>query len=192
MRHDDALVGESAQPGPKIILADAGHHVHELPESWLRSRVRGWLELNESPGLPYWIGTYTAEGKWIYCSSEQDRWAPQPFRQEYAMAVCKHVNLQAANGGAWLVGWIRGGREFYLLWKDEDGDIQIPIECDKPFVVLMGYTVYNWENLCNEAFGVYCEAKRALEMTKDQQVKRAQGQRMSAEHHSAAPPIVMP
>ena len=45
-----------------IILADkidaAGH---SMPEAWLRSRVRGWMQV-ESPGEVWWIGTYTADG----------------------------------------------------------------------------------------------------------------------------------
>ena len=190
-RQDDKLFGEAEQ-GPSIILSDAAEHVHQLPEQWLRSRVRGWIELQESPGLAYWVGCYTPDGRWIYCSSDADRWAPKPYRQEYAMQVCRHINKQCSHGGAWLVGWIRGGREFYMLWKDPDGDIQIPIECDKPFIALQKYTLFDWEGHCNAAHGVYTEHQRNIEMTESQQVKRAQGERTSPRHLDGAPPVGMP
>lgn len=185
---DDRLYGEAGQPST-IILSDAAEHVHQMPEQWLRSRVRGWLERIESPDLAFWVGTYTADGRWIFCSSDADSWAPKPYRQEYAMNVCRHINKQCSMGGAWLVGWIRGGREFYLLWKDPDGDLTIPIECDKPFIVLRNYTVFDWETHCQAALGVYSEHKRNLEMTDSQQVKVAQGERPSPQHLNSAPPV---
>lgn len=188
---DDALAGETGQPSA-IILSDAADHVHQLPEQLLRSRVRGWLELQESPELAFWVGCYTPEGRWIYCSSDSDLWAPKQFRQAYAMAVCRHINKHCSNGGAWLVGWIRGGREFYMLWKDPDGDLQIPIECDKPFTELKKYTLSDWEKHCSSAHLVYSEHKRNLEMTESQQVKRAQGERTSPQHLDAAPAIGLP
>lgn len=177
----------------KIILASGiDDQVHRMPEQWLRSRVRGWMELTESPGLGYWCGTYTAEGKWIYCSSDDNTLIPTRYRQEYAMAVCRHVNKACANGGAWLVGWIRNCRVFYLLWKDIDGDIQIPIEADKPFIALQKYSVTDWESHCSTAHHVWKEHHKNLEQTGAQQVKRAQGQRTTPEHLDAAPAIVMP
>lgn len=191
-RADDRLFGESSAVDGQRIITDVGDKVHDLNEGWLRSRVRGWLELVESPNLAYWVGCYTPEGRWIFCSSERDHWAPKSYRQEYAMRVCRHVNKQASHGGAWLVGWIRGGREFYLCWKDNQGDIQIPIECDKPFVALMHFTDFDWENHCNHAFSVYSEQQRALELTKSQQVNVAQGQKTSPQHLSSAPRIALP
>ena len=185
MLYDDRIVSESSTSS--ILLSDAADHVHQLPEQWLRSRVRGWMELVESPGLAFWIGTYTPEGKWIFCSSNSDMWAPKPFRQEYAMRVCRHINRHCANGGAWLTGWNHGGREFYMLWKDPSGDLQIPIECDKPFVALQHYTDDDWAKHCHSALMVWTEHTRNLELTESQTVNLAQGEAISPNHMAEAP-----
>jgi hypothetical protein len=176
-RADDKLYGEAEQPSTIVLSDDIEAPGHHVPEKWLRARVRGWLEMIESPDLAYWVGTYTADGRWIFCSSNADTWAPKPFRQEYAMDVCRHINKQCSMGGAWLVGWIRGGREFYMLWKDPTGDLQIPIECNKPFIVLRNYTLSDWETHCQAALGVYSEWQRNMDLSKSQQMHLAQGEK---------------
>lgn len=179
--------GENEQ---QVIVTDKiGAPGHEVPEDWLRARVRGWMNTTESPGRDFWIGTYTADGRWIYCSSQLDRWATPPSKQKYAMDVCKHLNRQCAAGGAWLVGWTLEARRFYLLWKDGDGDIQIPIDCDKPFIVIRDWPMHTWENMATAALGVWSEWHRNQEHGKGQQVKRAQGERTSANHLSEGLPV---
>jgi hypothetical protein len=188
---DSEHLGRSVQPGTSLIVSDRIEDAgHALPEAWLRSRVRGWMNLVESPDLDYWIGSYTADGKWIYCSSNKDTWGPQPYRQEYARKVVAHLNRTVSAGGAWLAGWIRGGRMFYLLWKDADGDLKCPIECDKPFVVLRNYTVADWERMATVALGVTSEWEKNMEYGKGQQVKRAQGERPSEQHLAEAAKVV--
>lgn len=160
---------------------------HTMNEGWLRARVRGWMNLIESPGLDYWIGTYTAEGKWIYCSSSEDGYQPEAYRQEYARNVARHLNRVVSNGGAWLAGWMRGGREFYLLWKDADGDIQIPIECDKPFIVLRNWKLTDWERHATVALGVWDEHRRNMDFGRGQEKRVAQGEKVSQDHLEEAP-----
>lgn len=173
-----------AQP---LILTDniepgSGHH---LDEGWLRARVRGWMHLIESPDQDFWIGSYTADGKWIYCSSRGDTWAPHPAKQDFAMKVCQHVNRQAAGDGAWLTGWRLGNREFYMLHKDVDGDIQIPIEFGQGFSRLREWELHIFENHAVAALGIFSEFKRAPEAAKSQLVKVAQGEKVSKDHYRA-------
>lgn len=194
-RWDDfETVGE--KPTENIVTADSAAQVHEMPETWLRSRVRGWMELRESPGLDFWIGTYTADGmnsRWIFCSSRQDNYVPLMHRVVYARDVCRYINRHCAYGGAWLTGWIRGGNEFYLLWKDPDGDIAIPLECDKPFVQILGWPMDVWAQHCNDAIKLRHDWLEAMELSKSQQVKLAQGQSMdTASHLAAAPEPTLP
>lgn len=191
-RLDDALF-EGRRPGeledktPKIVVADRIEgNIHTLDEKWLRSRVRGWMHL-ESPELDFWIGSYTAEGKWIFCSSRADGWRPSDLRVAYALKVCRHINKNLAGGGAWLVGWIRGGRTFYLLWKDKDGDIQIPIEAEKPFGELERYGLDTWLRHCSEAVLVWSEWKKNLELGAGQAKSVAQGEKVSPAHLNEAP-----
>ena len=183
VRADDLIVTDGQQPAYPIAIVDkltAGGH--NLPEQWLRARVRGWMELNESPGLAYWVGTYTSDGKWIWCSSRESRWTPAQFRVEFAMKVCKHLNRMIPHGGAWLTGWVQGGRVFYMLWKDRDGDIQIPIECDKPFVALRNWAVEDFERLAGTAWATWLEWKKRAQFSPKQQKMVAQGEPVSPEH----------
>lgn len=192
-RWDDfEAVGE--RPTENIVIADAAsERIHTMPEEWLRSRVRGWMNITESPNLDFWIGTYTSEGRWISCSSRDNNYVPMMHRVEYARNICRLVNRHCAQGGAWLAGWIRGGHEFYLLWKDPDGDISVPIECDKPFTELMGWKNDVWVMHCNNALKIKREIDEVAEVSPSQQVKLAQGQPMDTEKHlnEAAPQIIL-
>ena len=189
VRNDDLAYTGEVQPGGIVVVEKLTAGGHQMPEAWLRARVRGWMNINESPGLAFWIGTYTAEGKWIYCSSNEDRWLPAQFRIDYAMRVAKHLNQQVPFDGAWLVGWVRGGREFYLLWKDKNGDIQIPIECDKPFVVIRNWLPTDWEHIAATAHLKWVEWQKSLELTRSQQKMVAQGEAVSPGHFTEAPQI---
>lgn len=190
---DDALVKESLGESGKIVVVGdkAAAHLHELPEQWLRARVRGWMELCESPDLAYWIGTYAPNGTWIYCSSNGDNYQPKTFRQVYAQKVARHLNKHCNFGGAWLAGWFRGGKEFYLLWKDETGDLQIPIECNKPFIAIVKWPVETWERQACTAYSTWKEIMLQNEVTKKDTVKLAQGEQPSQQHLANAPEAAM-
>lgn len=163
----------------RIIVADKiNEHLHRLPEAWLRSRVRGWMN-DESPGLAWWIGGYTDTGTWLWCSSGVDTYMPKQFRVDYARNVCAHLDREVSLGGAWLAGWARGGREFYLLWKDWDGDIKCVVEADKPFIALMKYDMGHWERVCSQALTTAGQWDRALDLARFQQKKLAQGEKLS-------------
>ena len=185
---DHAFTGE-AQPAGVIVAEKLPSGGHQLPEQWLRARVRGWMEITESPGLAFWIGTYTADGKWIYCSSDTDFWRPAQFRIDYAMKVCRHLNQHVPFDGAWLVGWIRGGREFYLLHKDRDGDIQIPIECDKPFIAIRDWLPTDWEKIAATAHLQWVQWQKNMEYNRSQQKAVAQGEAVTPAHFTAEPAI---
>jgi hypothetical protein len=193
-RHDDQLfLGDRGEAAPIIVTDKIEAPGHVMPEEWLRSRVRGWMmhenQLPDGQVLAFWIGAYTADGQWIYCSSDADSWAPQGYRQEYARRVNAHLNRECAFGGAWLTGWVRGGREFYLLWKDKDGDLQIPMECDKPFIALGKWSVEDWERQAVTAWNAWREFHKNLELGKGQEKKVAQGERTSAGHMQGAPKV---
>jgi hypothetical protein len=146
------------------------------------------MELCESPDLAFWIGTYTPGGTWIYCSSNSDTYLPKTFRQSYAQSVAKHLNKHCNFGGAWLAGWFRGGKEFYLLHKDHDGDIQIPIECNKPFIAIVKWPVETWERHACTAYVAWKEMRSNSDADrKKDTVKLAQGEKPSPQHLANAP-----
>lgn len=195
MRWDDQETGHLLTDKPKLAVSEKiDERVHDLPENWLRTRMRGWMALEESPNRAWWIGTYTSEGNWIWASQDvlgqTDRFIPMQHRINYARSVCRHVNRECAHGGAWFAGWCMGGRTFILIWKDPDGDIQLSLPCDRPFTIIQGWTLDDWAEHCEQAWQMWCERLDALELAHDQVKKLGQGQQMNEQESlRQAPPI---
>lgn len=149
--------------------------MHALHDNWVASRVPLWM-FSEFPGETWWLCAQLADQKLIY-GSYNNHYEPRPARKDYAESVLRHVNRTAGYGGAWMCGWVRDERLFYLLWKDEDGDIQVPIECEKPWFRIREWKVEDWEGQCHMAVQTYLEFIQNLELQTGQTVKLAQGQR---------------
>ena len=101
--------------------------LHNLPDKWLTARATAWM-FSETTGH-WWITTYTGDGKQLFAADKLN-YQPAFEDRDFASRVCKYVNKHANNGGAWMAGFLSKDRpeQFYLLWKDSDGDIHIPIE----------------------------------------------------------------
>ena len=191
IRWDDQETGHLLSEKPRIEPADRiDERVHGMPENWLRTRMRGWMDIEESPGLSWWIGTYTTEGKWIWASSNENSFVPMQHRIDYARRVCRHVNRECSHGGAWFTGWSMGGATFILIWKDPDGDIQLSAPCDRPFTIIQGWALEDWAEHCEQMWQMWCERLDAIELKKSQSAKLAQGQSMNEKQSLAeAPPV---
>ena len=164
--------------------------VHTLPEEWLRARVRGWLTqeneyktgLNGSATIKtagWWGCTFTAEGKFLEVDGGDEPYHPSLLEYDLARRVCRFVNRECNHGGAWIVAWCLGGKRFYLVWKDNDGDFQVPIECDLPLHRYLGWSMNDWAEHASQAYSVWCEWHAQMEYTNGQQVKLAQGEKSS-------------
>lgn len=163
--------------------------VHGLREEWLRSRVRRWMndenklvdEKDVIQGVAsWWIGCWAGK-QWIHAATDDDRWSPGGLKEEFARRVCKYINRECANGGAWLAGWSRSGAWFYLLWKDEDGDLQIEIafntaQANLAFDRLLGWAMEDFCEHCEQAMKTHREWHRDMEYAKGQTAKLAQGE----------------
>lgn len=171
-----------------LIVTDRQYVDHSLTDELLRARVRGWMNL-EAGGHDFWIGTHTTEGRWIHCASRRDTYAPSSEKRAFAMRVCLHINKQLTMGGAWLCGWLLDGSRFYLLWKDPDGDIQIPIECDKSFAHISEWELDAWSRLCFEALTAWAEIHAGPELARGQGKLVAQGEQVSPTHLDKAPQV---
>lgn len=178
---------KSALEDKRILLSeDAGGERHTVAEKDLRSRVRGWLIL-ESNWNPFWACADRPDGKLIVTGYQNC--LPPIAKQEYARNVMRHLNKTIANNGAWVAAWLYNGRRFYLLWKDHDGDIQIPIECDKPFFIIREWTMDEWFKHATAALGIWSEFHKNLDAGKGQQKKVAQGDHVSAAHDAVGKQI---
>jgi len=154
---------------------------HKLEDRWITARVRGWMfKETLNAANPWWLCTVTADRKLIE-SSHDALWKPDDLRRDYAHKACRYVNKHAGFGGVWFVGWIddalSGGSRFYLCWKDWDGDIQVPVECDLGVEHMMQrFQFGHWANLCAQALQQWGEWRLDMELKPDQMVKHAQGQ----------------
>ena len=173
------------KPSENIVVADRFDPLHTMPSEWLRARVCQWMDTIESPDQDYWMGTYAENGRWIWCASMGDKYVPLQHRVEYAQRVCRAVNKHAGFGGVWFTGWILGGHEFYLMWKQPDGDIGIPMQCGLPFTEIAKWDLSVWVMHCAEAIATMYEIHETAETTPGQQVHLSQGQKMDTDNHLA-------
>src|SRR5574340_1449619 len=106
--------------------------LHNVHDRWLENRTVEWF-YSETKGK-WWICWPRHDGKPMYATYRQD-WEPSEERKEFAFKICSYINREAGEGGVWMAGYIDKDldQEFYLLWRDHDGDIQIPIEFPQQF-----------------------------------------------------------
>lgn len=158
------------------IITDKPTGTHGLPTEWLTKRVVGWM-FDEAKGSPWWICALTRDGEFKVSSHCGTGTGPLVSYQDYAKRVLWHLNRHCHHGGAWLVGWIDNGRRFYLLFKDADGDIQIPIDCDKRWEEIKEWSPDDWAEQAEQAYAIWAEFHRSIEYQRGQQIKLAQGEK---------------
>lgn len=178
-----------------IVIASAGAldqdvqapgKVHSLADDLVGLRVVGWMN-TRFPDAAWWM--CAVRGGRFNSASNVDpmHWFGKEGAFSYAKQVLAHVNKQAAYDGAWLAGWIEppaeGAQEiFYLLWKDRDGDINIPIQNPLGWMRIRGWKPEDHEEHCHQAHRVWAQWHKDMALKPDQYAKVAQGEKVSAEH----------
>lgn len=150
---------------------------HTLPSDLLGKRIVGWMD-DEANGQPWFICALTMEGHYRL-RSDDDMDCPDIERINLAKVICYHLNKTANHGGAWLTGWI--GEEFYMLWKDKDGDIQIPIE-SKKYDTIKEWAMSDFVEQANQAHLIWENWHKDMNYRKGQQVMLAKGERLKGFH----------
>ena len=172
---------QSTAGTPLVMTLDrAIEHTHNLPEDWLRARVVGWMNAEGVQNFQktwWWILAITGEGQVRTAQSDPER-APTLLSQDMARRICVYINRECAHGGAWLVGYF--GEMLYLLWKDWDGDIQIPIEVPKPLHMLLGWSMNDFAEHCEQAVSRWVEFHKNMDYGRNQQKKVAQGEKLGS------------
>ena len=156
----------------KIIkdMVEAG--LHRLRTDWLTARIVDFMFL-ESHGANWWLTTVTSDGKFLHAGSTPD-YAPDEARQDYAHKVCRYMNKKAHYDGAWLVGWVDDANAFMCVWKDSDGDIQIMIDCIRPWSVVSKWPMGTWAGKAHKSYEYWYDKEQAIDASPEQQVKIAQ------------------
>lgn len=142
--------------------------LHKLPDKWLTARATAWM-FSETTGH-WWLTTYTSDGKQLFAADKLN-YKPSFENRELASRVCKYINKQANYGGAWMAGFLSKDRpeEFYLLWKDSDGDIHIPIEFPFALKDLQEWKLDDFLFHADMAIHMWKEDRAKLELSRAQQ-----------------------
>ncbi len=149
---------------------------HHLTDKWLHARLYQWFT-REAP-TKCWV-CVQGDGRWVYWSKGRAKISPPGVKRLYARNVVSYLNRNLNFGGAWIGAWLDDGwTRFYLLWKDEGGDIQIPMdtagglrwEGEKGF---RNWHPSDWANLAVNAHELWEDAMRAVDAKPDQQVSLA-------------------
>ena len=149
---------------------------HGIPDDWLIGRLPEWFH-KETPSPKAWVCCLSETGKWGYWDKTPNASRPDIERRNYARRVVQYLNREFHFGGAWIGAWMDDGwRCFYLLWKDSDGDIQIPMECDRGWREIRKWPVDGWGHQATAAHDLWRAAQAALALKGDQTLKLAQGQ----------------
>lgn len=117
------------------------------------------------------------------------RTPPIAEQRMFAMDMSAALNRHLHHDGRWIVLFThpdrlpiigqRGAeyRRWVLLWLDEDGDGQIPIENDEPFAMALMVGPDHWMETAEQAWQSWLHHMRTvLAPVAGQTVKRAQGQ----------------
>lgn len=163
----------------KILTLDKiNEHVHDLNDQWLGARVVGWMNSEGAEHFQktaWWIMAIYANGL-VRTVQSDPSWEPPLLAKDLARKLCRYINKECAHGGAWLVGYF--GEMLYFLWKDKDGDIQVPLEFLKPLHVLLGWTNEDFAEHCDQALTRWVEWHESMEYGRGQQKRLAQGERL--------------
>lgn len=149
---------------------------HKVPDEWLLSRLVPWF-FAETMSTRIWVCYQSETGKWGRWMLNPDLGPPTRDRQYYAERAVAYLNANYNFDGAWVAAWLGDEwRTFYLLWKDRDGDIQIPIECELGWRVIKEWEVEDWGNQAVVARESWLNTQRVLALSEMETIKRAQGQ----------------
>lgn len=152
-----------------------GKAVHGIDDRVIGARLLGWM-VRECGAANWWICGLTKDGKVLaWDSTGQGTLFIPKDRQHFAMRVLSALAHEASEGGLWLVAWIDDGKRFYLLWKDEDGDIQIPIEIDVGWLRLREWPMQEFVDQAATAFQVWERMHANMDYGRGQQIMLAKG-----------------
>lgn len=155
-------------------------NIHTMPDELLGARVVGWVNSEGEQHFKksaWWVMAITHNGV-VKTTVSDDEFEPTTLQKDFARKICKYVNQNCAHGGAWLVGYF--GEMFYMVWKDRDGDIQLPIEFPHPPHVLMGWSNETFAEHCEQALTRWVEWHEAMDYSRSQTKKVAQGQKLDS------------
>lgn len=151
----------------------------------------------EGRGLPFWGLIQTSEGKFLEHATGPD---PIGLQRQVACDIVGALNKHLDHDGCWL--WlyadpgqalpvsIEPGTEygrFVIMWMDQDGDIQFPIEFDRPFIEYCAEGPDPMMEKCEGAWNTWRWAMKEVPDAKDSQTfKRALSEGASASTMRAA------
>lgn len=98
-------------------------------------------------------------------------------QQAFAHRLIRILNKEVWLDGAWVVGWTHGGNRLMIIYIDADGDPQFTIENDEPVSVIMSVEPLKYAEDAWDAYHLWKENRKALDLRPDETFKRAQGEK---------------
>jgi len=94
-----------------------------------------------------------------------------------AEQLVKTLNKEIHHDGAWVAQWLLNGTHLNVIWLDQDGDPQCPIEFNEDAAGMCEAPILHWVGQCEEAWHYWYEfMRRVLAPTPGQLFKKAMGQ----------------
>jgi hypothetical protein len=118
-------------------------------------------------------------------------------RRGWLQNLSWNLNKNLCHDGAWICVWTHLGelvhegatfarhpRRVVLIWLDQDGDPQVPVEIEEPWLSVASQSVDNWLEQCEEAYQAWHLLMRdVLDPREGQTFQRAKGQSAASLKH---------
>lgn len=109
-------------------------------------------------------------------------WKPPAHQRLFAKEMCKVLNAEIGFDGIWAVGWtdyiipMAAPRRAFFAFFDADIDLQFVVDTDDPIIIMVNNPL-SYVHQCAQAFQAYREHVKATEVSADQIIKQALGQK---------------
>jgi hypothetical protein len=102
---------------------------------------------------------------------------PDEERLEFLIRMAKRLNREMHHGGHWVTGWAYNPGCVFALWRDSDGDMQIPVYIDDVWPRVRDAGVDKFVQDCQHAYDSWREVMfQVLQLRPEETIKLAQGE----------------
>lgn len=149
--------------------------LHKVPDNLVLVDLAN--QLTEEFGSDWYVVIAFSNGAFTRRGETDFGPLPDAEIRERMIDVALLLNKDVAHGGHWVVAWANSPKCLCALWRDADGDMQIPIYLDEPWPRVRKMTAAQFAQSCEEAHVIWLEHMYAvLELKPEETIKLAQGE----------------
>lgn len=154
-----------------------GPKFHAVPDLTVTHRLL--QHLGEQVGDHWFALVLFGDGRWVARGS-QDWIKPQPATLDLMQRAATALNVQAAEGGHWVVAILPQARELVAMWRDADGDVHVVVEYDHKIPQLHGWSNAELAGQAAAALNAYRLQAAKVDVAPGQMIRRALGETPTA------------